>query len=294
MNRGVSHITSPTPGPSRSSQPQYGQQQYGQQQQGQSSSSSPQPQQQQHGWRPTTLTHDEDGVPLRWLKVLQGKVSPNALSLQDKAELFGLCDMLAAKEKYQKAADLLYPCVMSDTHNVELKAKWVELIHKTNVQLVGQEAARRQQSDRRHERIEEMMKEKGMSETARWNDLKAKGVLPPDKPNWALGRLMPWQTNQALALGQAAQTRAQVARNPFEKIAAYDEACRMYNQVLSVSTRDEEARKLLGECVAAMNHEYQEMKKVKRQDRALNPFSPATAVGDFYESKNPWVKKIKG
>jgi hypothetical protein len=45
--------------------------------------------------------------------------------------------MLESKGKYQKAANLLYCCVVCDANNEELRSRWGELIAKTNVAEAG-------------------------------------------------------------------------------------------------------------------------------------------------------------
>lgn len=246
-------------------------------------------------WRPSTVTHDEDGVPIKFFKLLTGAITPNSLSLADKQELFQVCDMLAAKEKYQKAADILYPAVITDTSNAELKGKWLELIKLTNKQVMAQAAFNKEQSNKKWAAIDQAMAEnpRHLSETVRYQEMREKGQLPPDKPNWALGKLMPWQAAEALSLAKRHQQNAVMSKDPFKKLDEYNEACRMYNQVLSVKNNSEEARGGLGDCIANMNGIYISLKKTKRLERDLNPDCPVTQVGDFMVSKNPWVQKAR-
>jgi hypothetical protein len=110
-------------------------------------------------WRPTTVTHDEDGVPLKFLKVITGAATPSSLSTADKQELFEICDRLAHAEKYQKAADILYPCVVTDPSNAELKTKWLELIKMCNKQVMAQAAFNKEQSNKKWAAIDAAMAE---------------------------------------------------------------------------------------------------------------------------------------
>ena len=110
-------------------------------------------------WRPTTVTHDEDGVPLKFLKVITGAATPSSLSPADKQELFEICDRLAHAEKYQKAADILYPCVVTDPSNAELKTKWLELIKMCNKQVMAQAAFNKEQSNKKWAAIDAAMAE---------------------------------------------------------------------------------------------------------------------------------------
>jgi hypothetical protein len=50
-------------------------------------------------------------------------------------EVSGIVDMLAAKGKFQKAANLLYACVLGDSNNEAMRARWVDMIAKTNTQV---------------------------------------------------------------------------------------------------------------------------------------------------------------
>ena len=56
--------------------------------------------------------------------------------------------------------------------------------------------------------------------------MKSLGQLPADKPNWALGRLMPWQVPEALELAKKLKQNAVMEQNPFKKLDEYNEACR--------------------------------------------------------------------
>jgi hypothetical protein len=69
---------------------------------------------------------------------------------------------------------------------------------------------------------------------------------------------------------------------------------RMFNSVLGVKNSCDEARTSLSDCVAEMNTIYITLKKTKRLEKSLNPDSPATQVGDFLVSRNPWVQKARG
>ncbi len=53
-----------------------------------------------------------------------------------------------------------------------------------------------------------------------------------------------------------------------------EEACKMFNKVLESKSTDEEARRLLGDCCAAMNGEYVRMKKIKRVERVRAASTP--------------------
>jgi hypothetical protein len=54
---------------------------------------------------------------------------------QIEKEVMGIVDMLVARGKFQKAANLLYACVLGDSNNESLRARWVDLIAKTNTQV---------------------------------------------------------------------------------------------------------------------------------------------------------------
>lgn len=127
----------------------------------------------------------------------------------------------------------------------------------------------------------------------RYQEMRDRGQLPPDKPNWALGKLMPWQAEEALKMGSKHKQAAMMSKDPFKKLDEYNEACRMFNQVLSVKNNSDEARKGLGDCIADMNGIYIAMKRTKRLTKELDPDCPATQVGDFMVSKNPWVQKAR-
>jgi len=91
--------------------------------------------------------------------------------------------------------------------------------------------------------------------------------------------------------GMAHKSAAQNATDPFQKLYAYEEASKMFTRVLEVKQLPE-ARAAFNECCAAMNVEYQRMKQVKRQTKALNPDAPMTKIGDFNTKRTPWVQGV--
>lgn len=58
--------------------------------------------------------------------------------VQDVEEILGIATMLENKGKFQKAANLLYGCIVADYHNEELRKRWDDLIQKANRQEAGE------------------------------------------------------------------------------------------------------------------------------------------------------------
>ena len=58
--------------------------------------------------------------------------------VQDVEEILGIATMLENKGKFQKAANLLYGCIVADYHNDELRKRWDDLIQKANRQEAGE------------------------------------------------------------------------------------------------------------------------------------------------------------
>jgi hypothetical protein len=86
---------------------------------------------------------------------------------------------------------------------------------------------------------------------------------------------------------------ASLAPNALARVAPVT-AVSPHLQVLEIKSKDDQARRLLGECCAAMNAEYMKMRNVKRQARTLDPNCPLTKVGDFMQPENAWVKNVRG
>ena len=60
----------------------------------------------------------------------------------------------------------------------------------------------------------------------------AQGNLPSgDGPNWHLGKLKPWQHQQAVQLGKQYKAGAMAQSDPFKKLFGLEEACKMFNKV---------------------------------------------------------------
>ncbi len=59
------------------------------------------------------------------------------MSPTDQEELLRVCDKLQAKDKPQKAADLLYPVYVGNRTNEALGARWRDLIQAVNTQNIG-------------------------------------------------------------------------------------------------------------------------------------------------------------
>lgn len=240
-------------------------------------------------------TVDEDGVPIKFL-VFAASVSPNkVMPKQDAAELMGVCDMLVQKGRFQKASDLLYSVAISDPHNEELKARWKDLIAKANNQNVEINRAAAEKERLANVALEAKLAggQAALSETKRWAGLKQQNLLPKNDPNWHLAKLKPWMGPEAFALGVQYQESAAKNPDPFKKVFELEEAAKMFNRLLEIEPRNDEARRHLNECCAMMNNCYQMMKVVKRQQKTLNPDLPLTKVGDFLMSQNPWVKNVR-
>lgn len=240
-----------------------------------------------------------DGIPQKWLHVISGN-PPKYLSPQDVEEILGIAKMLEGKGKFQKAANLLYGCVMCDHHNLELRARWDDLVAKTNVQeaeLVRQQREQEAQAALKAQQLADRQAAAVLSETQRWNNLRENNKLPAADPNWHLAKLKPWMGDDALALGMKYKEQAASARDPFDKVFQLEEACKMFTKVLEIKPQDDNARRQLSECCAIMNTEYQRMKGIKKMDKALNPNAPLTSIGDFMQSqvhgKPTWVAHVR-
>ena len=92
---------------------------------------------------------------------------------------------------------LLHPCTISE---MQLKA--------------------REASQARHDRIDKAMGVNlaPMTETQRYNDMRAKGKLPDTSPNWHLGKLKPWMHHEAVDLGKKLKKEAEAQTDPFKKV----------------------------------------------------------------------------
>lgn len=236
---------------------------------------------------------DMDGVPPRWAALMNGKVNKVALKKEDIAELNKVVDMLCSKNKYQKAADLwYYAALMPDSNNEELRGRWNELCKKTN--LFRAEVVQKRRKEEENEALQlgkAFGKAQPISDTRLWKNLKEQGKLPADDPNWHLGKLKPWMGPQAMARGNDIKAKAASLQDPFKKVFELEEACKMYNRVLEIEPKNEEARHALNQCVSQMNGEYVRMKGIKNHIKAAN--FEATKVGDFLSSRNAWVKETR-
>mmetsp|Transcript_28965 Transcript_28965/g.81572 ORF Transcript_28965/g.81572 Transcript_28965/m.81572 type:complete len:262 (-) Transcript_28965:422-1207(-) len=241
--------------------------------------------------RLSSLTHDEDGVPVKWLRLMCGGPVKGGLSKQDQEEILGVCNALEKKGKYQKAANLIYYCVAGDSNNQELRRRWDSLVAKTNE--ARREDIERRKKEEEAERNRPVTVKASLSETQQWSFLRQKGRLPEDTPNWHLNKLKPWKAPDALSLGNQHKQRAGTVADPFKKVFELEEACKMYNKVLEVKPDSEEARAALNSCIAQMNSQYMKMKSVKRETRRLDPELPMTKPGDFLLSKNEWVQQCR-
>eukprot|EP00798_Chlamydomonas_sp_ICE-L_P021255 gene21255-28173_t len=134
-------------------------------------------------------------------------------------------------------------------------------------------------------------KQAPISDTRQWKSLKEQKKLPANEPDWHLGKLKPWQGPDAMALGKKYRANAASIQDPFKKVFELEEACKMFNKVLEIEPKNEEARAQLSQTCAAMNNEYVRMKGIKKQMKAAN--FETTQYGDFLQSKNGWVKATR-
>ncbi|KAG1677443.1 hypothetical protein FOA52_001898 [Chlamydomonas sp. UWO 241] len=243
---------------------------------------------------PAGVTHDEDGVPIKYLVLCLNPTPNRSVGPAIVKEVLGIVEMLASKGKFQKAANLLYACVLGDSNNEPLRARWVDMIAKTNTQNIEIAGARVAAEAEAMRKLDQAGKQSAvLSETKRWDALKQQGKLPANNPNWALEKLKPWMGPQAIEIGMKHKAAAERETDGFKKVFAYEEATKMFNKVLEIKSSDDQARRLLGECCAAMNAEYQKMRNVKRQAKTLDPDCPLTKVGDFMQTGNAWVKNVR-
>lgn len=131
------------------------------------------------------LVHHGKGLSVRITREPAMTPETYLSTAQDAAELLGVCDMLAQKGKYQKASDLLYSVAISDPHNEELKARWKDLIAKSNNQNVeiNRAAAEKERADNVALEAKLAGGQAALSETKRWAGLKQQVScdLPPPR-----------------------------------------------------------------------------------------------------------------
>ncbi len=73
-----------------------------------------------------------------------------------------------------------------------------------------------------------------------------KGAIPSQKdPNWHQKKLKPWMHHDGLDLGKKYKSQAEGMSDPFQKVYAYEEACKMFLKVLEIKVSMSEERYLL-------------------------------------------------
>jgi len=140
--------------------------------------------------RMSSLTHDEDGVPMKWLQLMNGGRVKGTLAEEERKEVMEICKKLEKKGKHQKAANLIYYCVagaeqgQSDNNNT-LRREWNRYINITNEELREDIKRKKEEAQRLKAMPLDSATKASPSESQRWRELEKKvGMLPINTQRW--------------------------------------------------------------------------------------------------------------